>query len=308
MIRRLRELRLIPIVLVAIGCLFALKSLGLVLDGGYTLGQRLGGGDTLVVTRVPASRSVELRSPSMPLNAPAGQPSGSKPSWMQEMFNYRDVTGSVSAPKPAAKQSPKESAKDSSKQFAGKEPAAPAPAAKNGPPAVPNPPATVDGKVIAMDQSRPSSAAERALLERLQERRQELDARKRELDVRESLLKAAEKKLEAQTAAQNADDAKGGGPGQRRDDADAARMKAVVTMYETMKPKDAARIFDRLDSKVLLDVARLINPRRMSEILAQMAPEAAERLTVELAARGDGAEKPMNPAALPKIEGKPTGG
>ena len=101
---------------------------------------------------------------------------------------------------------------------------------------------------------------------------------------------------------------RGGGPGQRRDDADTARMKALVTMYETMKPKDAARIFDRLDSKVLLDVARLINPRRMSEILAQMAPEAAERLTVELAARGDDAEKPMNPAALPKIVGKPPGG
>jgi flagellar motility protein MotE (MotC chaperone) len=300
MTKLLREFRLIPIVLVAIGCLFALKSLGLVLDGGYTLGQRFGGGGKLIVTTVPASPSVELRSPSIPLNAPAAQQSGSKPSWMQEMFNYRDATGSV----PAAKPAPKDAAKES----AGKEPAGPTPAAKNGPAAAQEPPATVDGKVIAMDQSRPSSPAERALLDRLQERRQELDARKRELDVRESLLKAAEKKFDTQNSSQKADDAKGGGPGQRRDDADTARMKALVTMYETMKPKDAARIFDRLDSKVLLDIVRLINPRQMSEILAQMAPEAAERLTVELAARGDDAEKPMNPAALPKIVGKPPGG
>jgi len=41
------------------------------------------------------------------------------------------------------------------------------------------------------------------LLERLQERRQELDARARELDLRESLIKAAEKKLEIQAASQD---------------------------------------------------------------------------------------------------------
>ena len=42
-----------------------------------------------------------------------------------------------------------------------------------------------------------ASAGERAILERLQDRRKELDARSRELEMRESLLKAAEKRLEA---------------------------------------------------------------------------------------------------------------
>ena len=56
-------------------------------------------------------------------------------------------------------------------------------------------------------------------------------------------------------------------------------------MYETMKPKEAAKIFDRLDMKVLVDVASQINPRRMSEIMAQMSTEAAEKLTVEFASR-----------------------
>ena len=45
-----------------------------------------------------------------------------------------------------------------------------------------------------------------------------------------------------------------------------------------------------------------INPRRMSDILAQMAPESAERLTVELASRS----KDRPPAELPKIDGRPT--
>jgi flagellar motility protein MotE (MotC chaperone) len=59
-------------------------------------------------------------------------------------------------------------------------------------------------------------------------------------------------------------------------------------MYETMKPKEAAKIFDRLDIRILLDLATQIKPQRMSEIMAQMSPETAERLTVELAARGSG--------------------
>ena len=163
--------------LIAIGCLFALKTFGLFSDGGYTLGQRLGGGNTLVVTTVPTAPVAELRSPAVPLEVAGVQP---QRSWMQEMFNYPggDITGSVPAPKP--RRSRRSQSRRSSRR----------PRAEGRPPAT----------VIAQDQPRPASAGERALLERLQERRQELDARARELDLRESMLKAAEKKLETQTA------------------------------------------------------------------------------------------------------------
>ena len=70
-----------------------------------------------------------------------------------------------------------------------------------------------------------------------------------------------------------------------RDKAEADRFKSIVTMYENMKAKEAARIFDRLDLKILVDVATQMKPAAMSEILAQMTPESAERLTVELANR-----------------------
>jgi flagellar motility protein MotE (MotC chaperone) len=89
---------------------------------------------------------------------------------------------------------------------------------------------------------------------------------------------------------------------------EAARFKGLVTMYENMKAKDAAKIFDRLDLKILVDMATQINPRRMSDILAQMAPQAAERLTVELANRASLAEKAGAAPELPKIEGRPSGG
>jgi flagellar motility protein MotE (MotC chaperone) len=57
---------------------------------------------------------------------------------------------------------------------------------------------------------------------------------------------------------------------------------------------------------VLLEVASQITARRMSDIMAQMTPEAAERLTVELASRAS-PDKFQPATGLPKIEGKPNG-
>jgi flagellar motility protein MotE (MotC chaperone) len=287
----MRDFRLMPIVLIATGCLFGLKSFGLLFDGGYTLGQRLGNG-TLVVTTVPIAPVTQLRSPAVPLETPSAP--SSKVSWMQEMFNYPgDITGTIKTTKPAEK-----AAMD--KVEAAKEPSKEPPSGSKDP----------YSTVVPTEQPSVIPAGERALLVRLQQRREELDARARELDLRESLLKAAEKKLETDQSAGKT--VKGGPDGggaaaQGRDENESARFKSVVTIYETMKPKDAAKIFDRLDVRVLIEMASQIKPQRMSEIMAQMSPEAAERLTIELAAKS-GSERPLNPMNLPKIDGRPGGG
>jgi len=293
MTRWLRDFRLLPVVLIAIVCLFALKSFGLLFDGGYTLGQRLGGSaGALVVTTVPAATVRELRSPAVRLET-ASAPS-SRLSWMQEMFNYPgDITGTIQTTKPAEK-----AAMEKAEAAAAKEPP------KDPPPESKNAHSTV----IPLDQPPVASAGERALLERLQQRRQELDARARELDLRETLLKAAERKAEVQQTAgkpAKAGGEAGGTANPRKDEGENTRFKSVVTIYETMKPKDAAKIFDRLDIRVLIEMASEIKPQIMSAIMAQMTPEAAERLTVELAAKS-GADRTLNPSNLPKIEGRPT--
>ena len=51
--------------------------------------------------------------------------------------------------------------------------------------------------MVYPEPAAPVSASERAILERLQSRRQELEARAREIDIRESLLKAAEKRIDS---------------------------------------------------------------------------------------------------------------
>jgi flagellar motility protein MotE (MotC chaperone) len=76
-------------------------------------------------------------------------------------------------------------------------------------------------------------------------------------------------------------------------------------MYEAMKPKDAARVFDRLPLDVLVPLVAKMSPRKMAEVLAVMQPDSAERLTVALAGRAknpDGAPRPAPPPDLPASE------
>lgn len=287
---RLFEFRLIPIVLVAAAALFTLKVVGIFTQGGYTLGAgHLARSDREAVEAANIALSQAARATQ--------EPAAKKKSWAQEMF-FPDVTGSVSTTGATKAPAPAAAPKEDKKEQASAEKKAVKPVEPKREP---------DGIPIQLDP-KPVSAAERAVLERLTERRQELEQRARELDVRETLLQEAERRLEARTSELKEIEARIGAATERKEEADRSRLKSLVTMYESMKAKDAARIFDRLDIKLLSEVVNQINPRRMSDIMAQMSPEAAERLTVELASRGTtGVKSGPSGAELPKIEGRPNG-
>jgi flagellar motility protein MotE (MotC chaperone) len=297
MIRFLRDIRLVPILLFATISLFALKTIGLLIDGHYTLVEvagRNGDGIADVTGSVPGAAGAAHRAPKSDANKPdakSGKPAGEQ-SWAQQMFNYPDVTGAVGDGKPAENKPAEKENKPAEKPALPKGDRAKATAEESA--------GTAGWKPV--DGGRAQSVAEMAILERLQERRTELDARSKDVEMRESLLKAAEKRLEVRINELKDLETRVNTMMQQRDEGEAARFKNVVVMYENMKAKDAAKIFDRLDSKILLEVASQINARRMSDILAQMLPETAERLTVELAARSAAKDKA---AELPKIEGKP---
>jgi flagellar motility protein MotE (MotC chaperone) len=61
------------------------------------------------------------------------------------------------------------------------------------------------------------------------------------------------------------------------------QFSSLVKVYEQMKPKDAARIFEKLDMGVQLAVATRMREQRMAAIMAEMTPEGARALTMELA-------------------------
>ena len=62
-------------------------------------------------------------------------------------------------------------------------------------------------------------------------------------------------------------------------------LKSLVKIYETMKPKDAARIFDELELKVLLQVFQRMKEAKTAPILASMSPARAKEVTTQLAER-----------------------
>jgi flagellar motility protein MotE (MotC chaperone) len=294
MIRFARDFRLIPIVLLATVCLFALKVSGLVLDGGYTLAERLqnrakpAGMQITTAESVPDYPKITIADNKTAANATGAAPA--KP-WAQEMFNYNDaakgdVTGSVG--------------EKEAKPAAG--PPLPTSEKRPGPPKL-----EVAGNTYPLEAGKINSPGERAVLERLQDRREALDSRTRDLEMRESLLKAAEKRVEAKVGELKDVETRVNTAMGTRDKTEEQRFKTIVAMYENMKAKDAARIFDRLDMKILVDVVTQINPRKMSEILAAMSSDGAERLTVELANRASANPKPQTPDQLPKIEGKQSG-
>ena len=126
-------------------------------------------------------------------------------------------------------------------------------------------------------------SADKLLLERLVARRLELDKRDKDLVEREALLAAAEKQIEGRMAELKALD-ETIKTDMARKDADVATLKPIIIMYEAMKPKDAARIFEKLDLKSVLPIAGGMNPKKFSEILAQLDPVIAGKLTVGLSA------------------------
>ena len=127
------------------------------------------------------------------------------------------------------------------------------------------------------------STVTRQVFEDLTNRRKKLDAREKELMTREALIRAAEQELdrkyqELATLRQEIEMLL-----HKQSEEEQARIQSLVKIYENMKPKDAARIFDTLDLDVLVSVMSRMSERRLSPVLASMNPERARTITIMLA-------------------------
>ena len=149
-------------------------------------------------------------------------------------------------------------------------------------------------------QATPTSA-ELAVLQSLARRRKELEKRERELQLRENLLKAAEQRVQKRITQLKAIEARIEKTHKTQDKERDKQLAGLVQMYSGMKPKKAAKIFNRLDIEVQKGLAKRIKPRAMAEILAAMETKAAQRLTLELANESQVVPGPNS--TLPKIQG-----
>lgn len=120
------------------------------------------------------------------------------------------------------------------------------------------------------------------LFEDLSQRRKDLQAMERELSVREALLKTAEQEIQQKyqelvSLREELQDLL-----VEQSEEEKARTASLVKIYEGMKPKDAARIFNTLDLDVLLQVVSRMSERKSAPIIASMDPSRARTLTIML--------------------------
>lgn len=150
-------------------------------------------------------------------------------------------------------------------------------AAPAAPPAVAKPSGSIDP--VTMSQS------EIDILQALGERRRQLDERERAIEQREALMKAAEQRITEKVNELKAVQAKLEASLKQQETERDEQLKKLVKVYENMKPKDAARIFEQLEEGVLIDVAERMKEVKLAPVLASMEPKKATTLTQELSKR-----------------------
>ncbi len=152
--------------------------------------------------------------------------------------------------------------------------------------------------VAPKDTAQPFSQTEMDLLQSLSKRREEIDQYSAEVKLKENTLKATEMRLDQKLADLKALRAAMEGLLKQYNDKQDAQIRSLVKIYETMKPKDAARIFEELDMPTLLLVIDKMSERKAAPVLASMSAKKAKDVTVQLAEQ--------RKAALPVVSGVAT--
>lgn len=159
-----------------------------------------------------------------------------------------------------------------------------------------------EGWVDPAAQDLEDSPERMALIEDLSARRQQLDAREQALAQREAIIRATEKQVDDKLAElaklrSEIENLLG-----KQSEEEQARINSLVKIYESMKAKDAANIFNQMDMDVLLQVIGRMNEKKTAPILAAMDTAKANEVTVKLS------EQKKLPSFDDKMEGNVTDG
>jgi flagellar motility protein MotE (MotC chaperone) len=121
------------------------------------------------------------------------------------------------------------------------------------------------------------------VLQSLSERRKQLEKWEEDIKLKEELLKATELRITSKIDEMK----KLRGELEKKlvtyNEQEDVQINSLVKIYENMKPKDAARIFEELDMPILLQVVDKMKEKKAAPILANMDPARAKQVTVEMA-------------------------
>jgi len=117
------------------------------------------------------------------------------------------------------------------------------------------------------------------ILQELAERREALDIRSREIDKKAVQLKVAEQEIDKRLKQLQEYEQKLRKLIKEYNDKERAKINALIKVYSSMKPKDAARIFNTLDTDVTVALLKDMKPSTSSAIISQMNAEKAKEIT-----------------------------
>jgi flagellar motility protein MotE (MotC chaperone) len=121
------------------------------------------------------------------------------------------------------------------------------------------------------------------LLKELSKRREKLEVDKKDMDIREQVLKATEGKIDQKVSELKGLQSQLEELMKQYDQKENSKILSLVKIYETMKPKDAAKIFNELEMPVLIKVVSNMKEVKVAPIIAGMEPTKARDLSIELA-------------------------
>lgn len=121
------------------------------------------------------------------------------------------------------------------------------------------------------------------LLQSLSKRREEIEGYEQEVALREKLLDATEMRIDGKIKKMEVMQGELNKLLEQNQVKEDSEMRSLVKIYESMKPKEAARIFNELDMDILLEVIDRMSERKAASVLANMLPTSAKDVTVKLA-------------------------
>jgi flagellar motility protein MotE (MotC chaperone) len=127
-----------------------------------------------------------------------------------------------------------------------------------------------------------------ALLRAIRDREAQLDAEAQQLADRSQALSVAERKLAEQLAAFEVAQRNLEQTLARADKAAERDIDQMKTVYESMKPTEAAEIFTRMETSFAAGLLSRMRPELAANVMAAMEPDAAYAVTLTIASRNSG--------------------
>lgn len=127
------------------------------------------------------------------------------------------------------------------------------------------------------------TAEEIALFNSLEERKKQLDAKEAELKKLEEELHNQKIELEKRLASLEQLRTQIGNQLQERVNTDAEQVDKLVAFYSSMKPQTAAKVIEKINEDLAVEVLRKMKKKEAAEIMNMIESEKAQRLSEKFA-------------------------